>query len=161
MPRFVIMTVRQIRKNPYFRACRWNSGEKNCEMPLPLPLFSPERFWEDSFALQRLNFLRFDYENFRPSVFTGLLRASISKPLQSHSYCCMVMSLASCSERGQQNRPCSNRLYSSKKPLLSQYRPLIRSVLLPQNRNSASSKASAETVPGRCRPAHQYPCEDP
>ena len=61
----------------------------------------------------------------------------------SQRYCCGVSALASLSFRGHWKLPDSSRLYSSTNPLPSQYRALIRSFRLPQNRNSVLVKGSS------------------
>lgn len=61
---------------------------------------------------------------------------SICSPSMSHRYCCGVRLRTSFSLLGHWYTPCSNLLYSRRKPSPSQYKPLSRSRRLPQNRNS-------------------------
>lgn len=63
------------------------------------------------------------------SPLTGLcaLGWSMLNPSMSHRYCCGVSARASLSLRGHWKLPDSKRLYSSTKPLPSQYSALIRS----------------------------------
>ena len=57
--------------------------------------------------------------------------------------CCAVSFRTSSPFRGHWKLPLSNRLYSSTKPLPSQYSALIRSFRLPQNRNSVLVNGSS------------------
>ena len=95
------------------------------------------------------------------SPLTGLcaLGWSILNPSMSQRYCRGVSARASLSLRGHWKLPLSNRLYSSTKPLPSQYSALIRSRRRPQNRNSVllngsrshSSRTSADKPSIPCR----------
>ena len=62
--------------------------------------------------------------------------AMISSPCISIWYWSSEISIASSAERGQQKAPLSSLLYMSRKPSPSQSRALIRSLRLPQKRNS-------------------------
>ena len=62
--------------------------------------------------------------------------AVISNPCISIRYCSSVSSSASFAERGHRKAPLSRRLYSSRKPSPSHSSALIRSLRLPQKRNS-------------------------
>ena len=62
--------------------------------------------------------------------------AVISRPCISIRYCSSVSSSASFAERGHRKAPLSRRLYSSRKPSPSHSSALIRSLRLPQKRNS-------------------------
>ena len=62
--------------------------------------------------------------------------AVISSPCISIRYCPSVSSSASLAERGHRKAPLSRRLYSSRKPSPSHSSALIRSLRLPQKRNS-------------------------
>ena len=65
-------------------------------------------------------------------------------PTDTTNYnCCGVSERASDSLRGHWYAPCSRRLYSRMKPSFSQYRPLMRSRRLPQNRNSVLVNGSS------------------
>ena len=79
------------------------------------------------------------------SPLTGLcaLGWSMLNPSMSHRYCWGVSARASLSLRGHWKLPLSNRLYSSTKPLPSQYSALIRSRRRPQNRNSVLLNGSS------------------
>ena len=61
---------------------------------------------------------------------------SIDSPSISHRYCWCVIVLTSSLFFGHRNLPSSNLLYKRRNPSPSQYKPLILSFFLPQNRNN-------------------------
>ncbi len=78
-----------------------------------------------------------------PAIGLCALGWSICRPSISQRYCCAVSFLTSSPFRGHWKLPLSSRLYSRRNPSPSQYNPLIRSCLLPQNRNSVLVNGSS------------------
>lgn len=78
-----------------------------------------------------------------PAIGLCALGWSICRPSISQRHCCAVSFRTSSPFPGHWKLPFSNRLYSSTKPLPSQYSALIRSHRLPQNRNSVLVNGSS------------------